>query len=97
MVTWNSFTLPSTILPRCSTTWNQSMWRTVEISFAEGGLEYSGNTVPFPGGTFSAVVAEGDAVSAWRDSGLTLKGGRLPSAEESAAPDAEESEDEDGD
>ena len=29
--------------------------------------------------------------------GLTLKGGRLPSAEESAAPDAEESEDEDGD
>ena len=46
--------------------------RTVEISFAEGGLEYSGNTVPFPGGTFSAVVAEGDAISAWKDSGLTL-------------------------
>ena len=46
--------------------------RTVEIAFAEGGLEYSGNTVPFPGGTFSAVVAEGDAVSGWKDSGPTL-------------------------
>lgn len=46
--------------------------RTVEIVFADGGLDYGGNNVPFPGGTFSVVVAEGDAVSSWRESGLTL-------------------------
>jgi hypothetical protein len=46
--------------------------RVVELQFAEGALELNGSSVPFPGGTFSAVVAEGDSISSWSSSGLTV-------------------------
>ena len=44
--------------------------RRVEVVFDEGALELNGQSVPFPGGQFRKVVAEGDEASRWATSGL---------------------------
>lgn len=44
--------------------------RRAEIVFDEGALEMGGQSVPFPEGTFRRIVAEGDAISRWLQSGL---------------------------
>ena len=46
--------------------------RTVEFVFSEGSIDTNGSSIPFPGGTFTKVVAEGDLVSRWTTSGLTF-------------------------
>jgi hypothetical protein len=46
--------------------------RVVEFVFADGALEHGSTSVPFSNGTYAVVVAEGDAVSSWTGSGLTL-------------------------
>lgn len=46
--------------------------RRVEFVFEEGSIEMNGQSVPFPGGTFRKIVAEGDAVGRWLGSGLLL-------------------------
>jgi hypothetical protein len=46
--------------------------RVVEFLFAEGTVELGATSVPFSGNTYSVVVADGDAVSVWTGSGLTL-------------------------
>ena len=46
--------------------------RTVEFVFTDGQILLGGNGVPFPGGTFTTIVAEGDAISQWTGSGLVF-------------------------
>ena len=46
--------------------------RTVEFVFTDGSMETNGTSLPFPGGTFTKVVAEGDLVSQWTASGFTF-------------------------
>jgi hypothetical protein len=46
--------------------------RTVEFVFSDGTLEHGETQTPFPGGTYSTVVAEGEAVSGWTSSGLAF-------------------------
>jgi len=50
--------------------------RVVEFVFVDGSLDYAGSSVPFPGGTMTIVVAEGDQVSSWLNSGLIFVGAR---------------------
>lgn len=46
--------------------------RVVELVFTDGAIEYAGNSLPFAGGTYTAVVAEGAQVAAWAQSGLSF-------------------------
>ena len=46
--------------------------RVVELVFTDGAIEYAGNSLPFAGGTYTAVVAEGEQVAAWAQSGLSF-------------------------
>ncbi len=46
--------------------------RVVELVFTDGAIEYAGNSLPFAGGTYTAVVAEGDQVAPWAQSGLSF-------------------------
>lgn len=50
--------------------------RIVEFAFRDGGLDYAGSNVPFPGGAMTVVVAEGDSISSWLQSGLTFVGSK---------------------
>ncbi len=50
--------------------------RVVEFAFADGSLDYAGSSVPFPGGAMTIVVAEGEQVSSWLNSGLTFVGSK---------------------
>lgn len=50
--------------------------RVVEFTFSDGTLDYGGSSLPFPGGTMTVIVAEGDQISSWLQSGLTFVGSR---------------------
>lgn len=50
--------------------------RVVEFVFADGSLEYGGSSLPFPGGSMTIVVAEGDQIAPWLASGLTFVGAK---------------------
>jgi len=44
--------------------------RVVELVFTDGAIEYAGNSLPFAGGTYTAVVAEGAQADVWTRSAL---------------------------
>ncbi len=46
--------------------------RVVELVFTDGAIEYAGNSLPFAGGTYTAVVAEGGQADVWTRSGLSF-------------------------
>ena len=50
--------------------------RVVEMRFVDGALDMGGTSVPFPSGVFSAIVADGDSIALWSQSGLTVVGSR---------------------